>query len=302
MSDFSDTRGLPVAVLQPSLKIIDSLICPPPPKSKTNKDQPIGSLYTVQSIGNLTVDYREWLKGDETHSFDAWRSRMPPVNKSPIKSSDSTPNLADSAADSQSASASRRSKRVKFLSQKYATRWRLRVLSKGVQHEELKLTASWLQPILFNSNSRIGRQLATSLIPTLINKSNERKREILDLLTGFLRYIGEAGEASEEFLILYRCLAEDTPWRQYLVLKQNVLLQITELLAVEIEKIHRLEDTTLSSDLAQGYALRQLVELLAMFLENPKIRQVYKGKLLGELNSTLYCFQIIFIQNNLFDL
>lgn len=176
----------------------------------------------------------------------------------------------------------RQQKRAKYLAEKYANRWRLQTLSKGIQHEELRLTASWLQPILFNTNSRIGRQLATSLVPTLINKNNMRKRELLDLLTGFLRFIGDAGEASEEFLILYRCLAEDTPWRQYLVLKQNVLLLITDLLAVEIEKIHRLEDTTLSSDLAQGYALRQLVELLAMFLDNPKIRQVYKGKLLGK--------------------
>lgn len=271
---FSDTRGLPVAVLQPSLKIIESLICPPPAKSKANKDLPIAKLYTIQSIGNLTVDYRHWLNEDPIHSFDAWRSRMPPNNKTIAKS-------ADTSAESKPVPASRQQIRSNYLSEKYATRWRLKVLSKGIQHEELRLTASWLQPILFNTNSRIGRQLATSLVPTLINKNNMRKRELLDLLTGFLRFIGDAGEASEEFLILYRCLAEDTPWRQYLVLKQNVLLLITDLLSVEIEKIHRLEDTTLSSDLAQGYALRQLVELLAMFLDNPKIRQVYKGKLLG---------------------
>lgn len=280
----SDTRGLPVAVLQPSLKIIESLICPPPPKSKTNKDQPISALYTVQSVGNLTVDYRQWLKDDPTHSFEAWRSRMPTVNKPIAKP------IADTPSEPKPIPPNRQQKRANYLAEKYANRWRLQVLSKGIQHEELQLTASWLQPILFNTNSRIGRQLATSLVPTLINKNNMRKRELLDLLTGFLRCIGDAGEASEEFLILYRCLAEDTPWRQYLVLKQNVLLLITELLAVEIEKIHRLEDTTLSSDLAQGYALRQLVELLAMFLDNPKIRQVYKGKLLGKTSFYLNDF------------
>lgn len=280
-----------MAVLQPSLKIIESLICPPAPKSKANKDQPIATLYTVQSVGNLTVDYRQWLKEDPIHSFDAWRSRMPVNNKPTAKST-------DAPSEPKPAPPNRQQKRSNYLAEKYATRWRLRVLSKGIQHEELRLTASWLQPILFNSNSRIGRQLATSLVPTLINKNNMRKRELLDLLTGFLRFIGDAGEASEEFLILYRCLAEDTPWRQYLVLKQNVLLLITELLAVEIEKIHRLEDTTLSSDLAQGYALRQLVELLAMFLDNPKIRQVYKGKLLGKsfiVNKSIHILMKIYL-------
>lgn len=174
-----------------------------------------------------------------------------------------------------------------FLVEKYATRWRNRVLAKGVFAQPLKLSASWLRPILFNANSRLGRKLATSLLPTLINKDVDRKREILDLLTEFLQYIGEAGEASEEFVQLYRSLAEETPWRQYLALRQNVLLQLTDLLAVEIEKIHRLEETTLSSDLAQGYALKQLVELLAMFLDNPKIRQVFKGKLLGKFTESI---------------
>lgn len=63
---------------------------------------------------------------------------------------------------------------------------------------------------------------------------------------------------------------------------------MADLLTIEINKIHRLEETTLSSDLAQGYALRQLVEMLAMFLDKPKIRQVFKGKLLGNL---VYIYQ-----------
>lgn len=168
----------------------------------------------------------------------------------------------------------------KYLAAKYAKTWRQKTLEKSFNPRALKLAATWLQPILFSSNSCVGRQLACALIPSLINKNYERKREMLDLLTGFLKYIGDAGEASEEFLILYRCLAEETPWRQYLALK-GVLTYITDLLTIEIEKIHRLEETTLSSDLAQGYALQQLVELLAMFLDKPKIRQVYKGKLLG---------------------
>lgn len=169
------------------------------------------------------------------------------------------------------------------------------MLSKGVHHQPLKLTASWLHSILFNANSRIGRQLATSLIPALINKDFERKREILDLLTGFLKYIGEAEEASDEFLLLYRCLAKDTPWRQYLIVKK-VLILITDLLAVEIEKIHRLEETTLSSDLAQGYALRQFVELLAMFIDNPKILQVYKSKLVGPVLQSYLSLRKLVVQ------
>lgn len=49
----------------------------------------------------------------------------------------------------------------------------------------------------------------------------------------------------------------------------------------EIEQLHRLEETTLTSDLAQGYALKRLTELLAMFLEKPGARRTYKGRLVG---------------------
>lgn len=171
--------------------------------------------------------------------------------------------------------------RKAYLHEKYGKRWRQKVLNKGVNAVPLELTAAWLQPVLFNTNSRLGRQLACALV-TSLSRTPERKREILDLLTSFLKNIGECGEASAEFIALYRILADETPWRQYLALK-GVLSLIADLLTVEIEKIHRLEETTLSSDLAQGYALRQLVEMMAMFLDNPPIRKAFKGKLLGSV-------------------
>lgn len=303
---------------------MENLICPPIPKSKTNKDATTFDLYTVKPIDGLTVDYRAWLRNDPIHSFDAWRSRMPPIRKSSAdnKSVDNTPTTAkpveksilsdqsqiippSSTGTSGGAKVPRmfsavlEQKRLEsrrlYLIERYGQRWRNKVLAKGVQHQPLKLTASWLHPILFSTNSRIGRQLASALIPSIINKNHERKRELINLLTGFLKYIGDAGEASEEFLITYRRLAEDTPWRQYLVLK-GVLILITDLLSVEIEKIYRLEETTLSSDLAQGYALRQLVELLSMFLDNPKIRQVYKGKLLGPVLQSYLSLRKLVVQ------
>lgn len=168
-------------------------------------------------------------------------------------------------------------------------------MQKGVICHPLKLSASWLQPVLFNAKSRYGRQLACALIPSLINKDYERKRVMLDLLTDFLKYIGEAGEASEEFCILYRCSADEVPWRQYLALK-GVLIQIADLLNLEIEKIHHLEETTLSSDLAQGFALRQYVELMAMFLEDTTIRQSYKAKLLGPVLQGYLSLRILVVQ------
>lgn len=204
------------------------------------------------------------------------------MSKQPTErqSSQEQPNLSQPAVQSiESMEIRKKQARSKYLQEKYGLKWRLKVLHKGETLKPLKLTATWLQPILFNNNSRFRRPLVCTLI-TVLSRTHDRKREILNLLTSFLKHVGEAGEASTDFLSLYRLLAIDTPWRQYLALK-GVLIDISQLLTEEIKKIHRLEETTLSSDLSQGYALRQFVELLALFLENPQIRQVYKTRLLG---------------------
>lgn len=65
-------------------------------------------------------------------------------------------------------------------------------------------------------------------------------------------------------------------------------LVLAKLMTQEIEQLHRLEATTLTSDLAQGYALNQLTELLAGFLEDPAIRRQYKSRLVGKLHVQLY--------------
>uniref|UniRef100_A0A182JT95 UBR-type domain-containing protein n=1 Tax=Anopheles christyi TaxID=43041 RepID=A0A182JT95_9DIPT len=300
-----DARGPATAVIHPCLRIVQSLICPPPVLANTvsmgvkqhSKEPSVSSLQdlcTVQPIEGITVSYEKWIAGDANHSFAAWKARMPPVptvnagntNRRMIGESSSI-SMAAAAAQPQpigtgfrSALEHRRATvRNAYLVEKYAKLWRQKTLAKGVASIPVELQAAWLQPILFNTNSRLGRQLACALI-TSLSRTNERKRELLDLLTSFLRYVGESGEASAEFLALYRMLADETPWRQYLALK-GVLTLLVQLVTEEIEKIHCLEETTLSTDLAQGYALRQLVELMALFLENPQIRKAYKGKLLG---------------------
>lgn len=285
-----DTRGPAVAVIQPCLRIVQALICPPVPSIKANKILTVQDLCTIHNVDGVTVNFDKWLADDSSHSFSAWKSRMPPVpdKDATPKAEDNNKSMNDNIGESKTPLTFRsvlEQKRMQYrnayLIEKYGRRWRNKVLRKGVTHLPLELTGSWLQPVIFNTNSRLGRQLTCALV-TSLSRTYERKREVLNLLTGFLKHIGDAGESSAEYLSLYRSLAEETPWRQYLALKGTLVL-IVDLLTIEIEKIHYLEETTLSSDLAQGYALRQLVELLSMFLENAQIRQTYKGKLLGSV-------------------
>lgn len=121
------------------------------------------------------------------------------------------------------------------------------------------------------------------------------------LLTCFLEELSRAGESSAEFLTLYQNLIQETPWKQYLTLG-GVLTLLAELVTQEIKQLHRLEETTLTSDLAQGYALNQLTELLASFLDNAAIRRQYKGRLVGAvLNGYLSLRRLVVQRTRLID-
>ncbi|CAG2068504.1 unnamed protein product, partial [Timema podura] len=149
--------------------------------------------------------------------------------------------------------------------------------------------------------------------------------QVLDLLTGFLSELGPAGESAAEFLALYQSLVQQSPWKQYLAVR-GVLLHLADLVTKEIHELHQLEDTTLTSDLAQGdlsdppfsvpvlvfinhgvqghvsYALKMLTELLASFLDQESIKQQYKGRLVGAvLNGYLSLRRLVVQRTRLID-
>lgn len=120
-------------------------------------------------------------------------------------------------------------------------------------------------------------------------------------MTGFLTELGSAGENCAEFLALYQCLIQQTPWKQYLALR-GVLIMISDIITKEIQHLHYLEETTLTSDLAQGFVLKSLTGLLASFLEVESIKQQYKGRLVGAiLNGYLSLRRLVVQRTRLID-
>ena len=66
--------------------------------------------------------------------------------------------------------------------------------------------------------------------------------------------------------------------------------------------MQHLEETTLSSDLAQGYALKALTELLWLFVEHDRIKNFYKTKLVGFiLNGYLSLRKLVVQRTKLID-
>ncbi|CAH0722275.1 unnamed protein product, partial [Brenthis ino] len=228
-------------------------------QGKENKDSSPTPAPTVLPIttGNMVVDLSAWLAGRVPHK--QWRKL---VGKGDVPPADTALPLRDL-----------------HLAHKYLGKWKEKMLlSHGMRQLALD-EGGWLRPVMFDPSSRIARDTACQMVKSLCD-SYERTKAVLILLTSFLPEVGRAGEASEQFLQLYQSLASEAPWKQFLALR-GVLQQIADLMTKEIDQLHRLEETTLTSDLAQGYALKRLTELLAMFLEEPGARRTYKGRLVG---------------------
>ncbi|XP_026807089.1 E3 ubiquitin-protein ligase UBR4 isoform X1 [Rhopalosiphum maidis] len=269
----------------PCLKMMRNIIKPPASSSKANKDKSTDVLSTVQMSDNLMVDFRKWAKQSPEHMFNAWRQRLQKKipSDTPVKNKPKSKNEI----------------RQYYLASKYFKKWRLYSLRDIAKPFHLT-ESSWLKHFLFCSSTRLLRQVACAIFEG-IAQVPERKKEILDLLTGFLTELGNAGENCAEFLGLYQNLIQQTPWKQYLALR-GVLIMISDIITKEIKHLHYLEETTLTSDLAQGFVLKSLTGLLASFLEVESIKQQYKGRLVGAiLNGYLSLRRLVVQRTRLID-
>ncbi|CAG9835872.1 unnamed protein product [Diabrotica balteata] len=274
------------SIILPCLKILQSLMKVPEPGSKKTKEKPTPALQLsvqLESPYGAMVDLNKFLDKDDAHTFNGWKSRFPKTQEG-----------------SASAKLSKDENRKYYLAEKYWRKWRRHIKNLYIRDGLNFDDTSWLKAVIFNSSSRLARQVACNIIEIMCS-SFERKRDMLDLLTHFLAELNTAGESSAEFLAIYQELIAETPWKQYLTVN-GVLTVLAHLITIEIEQLHRLEETTLTSDLAQGYALNQITELLSYFLDDVAIRRQYKSRLVGAvLNGYLSLRRLVVQRTRLID-
>ncbi|XP_072386468.1 E3 ubiquitin-protein ligase UBR4 [Diabrotica undecimpunctata] len=274
------------SIILPCLKILQSLMKVPEPGSKKTKEKPTPALQLsvqLESPYGAMVDLNKFLDKDDAHTFNGWKSRFPKTQEG-----------------SAAAKLSKDENRRYYLAEKYWRKWRRHIKNLYIRDGLNFDDTSWLKAVIFNSSSRLARQVACNIIEIMCS-SFERKRDMLDLLTHFLAELNTAGESSAEFLAIYQELIAETPWKQYLTVN-GVLTVLAHLITIEIEQLHRLEETTLTSDLAQGYALNQITELLSYFLDDVAIRRQYKSRLVGAvLNGYLSLRRLVVQRTRLID-
>ena len=255
----------------PCLKILQGLIKPAPGKEK--KDKAASADQTLASKKAVTIDVYKWINCNEGHSFAAWEKRN---------------GLGTSPPSIDIDKASQSEVRAAFLMEKYFARWRRNVLARkarkrpsvgAVSLPSIPIaSATWLRNVLFNPSSRMARQVACTMVETFCAGSFERKKEVVDLLVTFLDEL--KSEASSEFVALFHRLIASDHWKYYLSVK-GVLTKIALLISREIEVLNQLERLTLNSDLAQGFALKTLTDLLASFIAVEPIKMTFKGRLVS---------------------
>lgn len=195
----NDPRGPITSVLQPCLRVIHFMCNPPPALSKKNKGKNTLELATVRSSADgISVNTNKWLAGDKEHTFEAWKARQSPnVNLTLDTTTKPKAETFMAVLDEK-----RQQTRRLYLIEKYGHRWHLRTIKKRL-NTPLKLIPSYLPSILFHPTSKLVRSNACALVTSWMS-THERKLHLLNLMTLFLKYIGEAGEASMEFIELYR--------------------------------------------------------------------------------------------------
>ncbi|XP_059140958.1 E3 ubiquitin-protein ligase UBR4-like isoform X2 [Physella acuta] len=236
------------------------------------------------------MDVRKWLAGDSRYSYQNWKKRLPkPASLAEAVSIEKKAQEVEKKSNT----------RADYLMEKYASRWKQNMWK--VPAVTLKLTqTTWLQQAMFSPSSRSARQTACSVIEA-ISQVFSRRKEVIDMLTSCLKDVGRSGECASEFLGLYKRLISQDKWKFYLAIK-GVMLHLADLISIEVDHLQYLEEATLSSDLAQGFALKSLTELLALFIEQEKLKQHYKNRLVGcVLNGYLSLRKLVVQRTKLID-
>ncbi|XP_064395390.1 E3 ubiquitin-protein ligase UBR4-like isoform X5 [Halichondria panicea] len=255
-SQLNTSPAVVTGVTLPCLKILQNVIYPREAvSSKDKKKSFLADCNALQLGDDITIKTSDWLKGDAT--FDQWKAGM------------------DNRTEQ-----SNEELRQRRLVDKYARIWRLKTIKVSHSRSLLKHD-TWLRSMLFNRSSQSARQASCRLVESLC-VGEARHRQVLDLLCSFLDQVSKAGESAQEYLELLHTLTSDPThkWKSYLAMR-GVLPQIGDLIAAEIEHMTVLEDSTMSFNLSQGYALKMLTVLLQSFLEVESIKRNYKGKLVS---------------------
>lgn len=281
LNEEPDTLIMIENYLQNVLDIIHNIVYPDINYPNRSTNETLSPISILQVGPACDVDFVRWLQNDPEYSYQRWVTRCPYKAINPLPA---TPSEVH----------------VYYLSEKYVRLWRRKSLKHKnpfESHPSFKFPdPNWLKQLLFNPHSPQLRETACSLVK-LFCIATDKKKEILDMLIGYLDELTALGDSALEYLVLMEYFIV-SHWRIYMAVK-GVLITLADLLTFEVEILHGVEETTLYFDLKQGLVLHRLTELIACFLEEDSIKNKFKGRLVAAvLNGYLSLRRLVVQRTN----
>ncbi|KAI5731537.1 hypothetical protein M8J77_011810 [Diaphorina citri] len=271
--------------LQNVLDIIHNLVYPDVNYPNRSTHEVLGSKGSPKGMLQVgtacEIDFVRWLQNDPDYHYQSWVKRCPYKVMLPLPS---TPSEVH----------------VLYIQEKYWRLWRKRIIErKNPFCSQLAFKfpdPNWLKQLLFNPHSPQLRETACSLVK-IFCMATDKKKDILDMLIGFLDELTELGDSAIEYLVLMEYFVV-SHWRIYMAVK-GVLTKLADLFTYEVEILHGLEETTLYFDLTQGLVLHRLTEIVACFLEEESVKNKFKGRLVAAvLNGYLSLRRLVVQRTN----
>ncbi len=205
----------------PCLKILQDLVRPQQQQLQVQLKGGKSSSSSVASTASyreLSIDIDRWLDGDPEHCFANWdrQARMRGVVAAVAVATGEEDDKESSSATSSSKRRKEESRMKKrhvtprqptitttrtreevrrlYLMQKFGRRWRDSTFRKVSYPLDVR-NPTWLRSLLFSQTSRSARQAACAVVEAFCDV-HERKKDVVDLLTGFLPDLRRAGESA----------------------------------------------------------------------------------------------------------
>ncbi|CAF3628387.1 unnamed protein product [Adineta steineri] len=170
-----------------------------------------------------------------------------------------------------------------------------------------RINNSWLETLIFCSQSATIRYLTCKLIQTLCT-NEKQKFFIIQILMNYLPMIcnENLSKYSYEYVQLIKDLLLNDNQLKLLLSNDehfNIIKQLAFLIENQIDLINKQDERNLSnSNLTFGYSIKCLIELLYLFLQQDELKQKYKSILIAiVLNGYLTLKKLIVQRTKLID-
>ena len=232
------------------------------------------SLPTVRKAEGAAVRIDRWML--DPAEYDVWKRRAVTPPGAKASASASVPAGGEALVEGVGGAGEALPAPLRRRVLRLGRRWHAKACLVGLP---LVAGGAWLFELLLCESSQAIREESASLLGALAERTPSRAIGLLDLLIGMLPAAVAAPRCAAEYFDLLRQMMAPQPRRLYLVVK-GLLGQLCSLIGDEARRLREQEDLCANAlgmiDMAQGYMLKVLIEMLHRVVELPTVAAKFR--------------------------